>query len=198
MAEVKQSWRTDSVSAIAGHPVRAGCWTILVERPASPSEIAAELGEELGIVSYHVRALRDLGVIELVDTRDRRGSVEHFYRAIERPRIDEAETAQLTVEERNEFARHILQRAFADAAFAAHAGTMCARPDLFLSRTPLSVDEEGWRELSAAYEELLRRTIDAQAASVERMRDSDEQPIPVSAVAWFFGTPKRKQTYPET
>lgn len=52
---------------------------------ASPKEIAGHLGEKLGNVSYHVRILARLGLIELVRETPRRGAVEHHYRAVPRP-----------------------------------------------------------------------------------------------------------------
>jgi predicted transcriptional regulator len=52
---------------------------------ASPKELAGQLGEKLGNVSYHVRILARLGLIELVRETPRRGAVEHHYRATPRP-----------------------------------------------------------------------------------------------------------------
>lgn len=46
----------------------------------SPSELADELHEPLGNVSYHVRFLVEGGVLELAKTEPRRGAVEHYYR----------------------------------------------------------------------------------------------------------------------
>lgn len=46
----------------------------------SPSYIAGEIGEPLGNVSYHVRALLDQGLIVLDRTEPRRGALEHYYR----------------------------------------------------------------------------------------------------------------------
>ena len=45
---------------------------------ALSNELAAEFNEPLGNVSYHVVVLRDLGMIELVDTAARRGAIEHY------------------------------------------------------------------------------------------------------------------------
>lgn len=67
------------------HPVRARVLAILDQREASPKEIADLLGEKLSNVSYHVRVLRDSGLIELVGTSPRRGALEHHYRSISRP-----------------------------------------------------------------------------------------------------------------
>jgi DNA-binding transcriptional ArsR family regulator len=50
-------------------------------REASPSELATLFGNSVGDVSYHVRALVDLGVVKLVRVRQVRGALEHFYTA---------------------------------------------------------------------------------------------------------------------
>lgn len=56
------------------HPVRARILAMLRERQASPNELATWLGAGLGSVSYHVRTLNQLGLIELVDEQRVRGS----------------------------------------------------------------------------------------------------------------------------
>jgi DNA-binding transcriptional ArsR family regulator len=78
------------------HPLRAQALTILNERVASPSEIAETLGAGLEHVGYHLRVLRDLGCIELVDTVRRRGFTEHYYRAVERPYLTDREWKHLS------------------------------------------------------------------------------------------------------
>ncbi len=48
----------------------------------TPVDLQRELDEpKLGNVSYHVRALVNAGLIELVRTEPRRGALAHFYRA---------------------------------------------------------------------------------------------------------------------
>lgn len=68
-----------------GHPLRARILSVLDTGEASPKELATQLGEKLGNVSYHVRILARLGLIELVRETPRRGAVEHHYRAAPRP-----------------------------------------------------------------------------------------------------------------
>ena len=60
--------------------VRAGALELLAEGPKSPKSIADVLGIDLRSVAYHVRVLKKLGCIELVETLPRRGAVEHVYR----------------------------------------------------------------------------------------------------------------------
>lgn len=80
MSQTAESSDPSAVKALA-HPLRVRALAILTEREASPSELAEELNEPLGNVSYHVRLLHDLGLIELVGTTPRRGAIEHHYRA---------------------------------------------------------------------------------------------------------------------
>ena len=65
-----------------GHPTRVRILNVLRDRElASPVELSAELGIPLGTVGYHVRRLEALGFIELARRTQRRGAVEHHYRA---------------------------------------------------------------------------------------------------------------------
>jgi DNA-binding transcriptional ArsR family regulator len=63
-----------------GHPVRLRILLALGNDTLSPSELEERLGVGLGVVAYHVRALREDGLMMLVDTRATRGSLESFYR----------------------------------------------------------------------------------------------------------------------
>lgn len=64
--------------------LRAQALTLISKGIASPKLIAAELDLDLRNVAYHVRVLKRLGCIELVETEKRRGAVEHIYRVTER------------------------------------------------------------------------------------------------------------------
>lgn len=77
----------EAAKAIA-HPLRARILEALGGKLRSPNELAVEFHEPLGNVSYHMVVLRDLGMVELVDTAPRRGALEHFYRARWRVQLD--------------------------------------------------------------------------------------------------------------
>jgi DNA-binding transcriptional ArsR family regulator len=76
------------IAKALAHPLRASILQRLGERVASPHDLALELGAPLGVVSYHVRMLRDYECVELVRTEPRRGALQHFYRAAARPMLD--------------------------------------------------------------------------------------------------------------
>lgn len=63
------------------HPTRVGFAKRAAERQISPKEFADEVGSSASHVSYHARVLQECGLVELVDTAQRRGAIEHFYRA---------------------------------------------------------------------------------------------------------------------
>ena len=64
-------------------PLRANALALIGEGVNSPKLIAAKLDLDLRTVAYHVRVLRNLGCVELVETHPRRGATEHVYRLTE-------------------------------------------------------------------------------------------------------------------
>jgi DNA-binding transcriptional ArsR family regulator len=65
------------------HPLRARALKLFGDAPQSPNQVARQLGVDVSSLAYHVRVLRKLGCIELVETKQRRGALEHFYRAVD-------------------------------------------------------------------------------------------------------------------
>ena len=51
---------------------------IRLQRPASATQLAAELGLPRQRLNYHLRALEDAGLLELVEERQRRGCTERI------------------------------------------------------------------------------------------------------------------------
>ena len=84
--------------------------TRLNEGVASPNEMAKEFEESLPLVSYHVRILRELDCIELVRTTPRRGAIEHHYRALTRPFLDDDDWAQLPPSARKAVSNTVLEQ----------------------------------------------------------------------------------------
>lgn len=72
--------KTDLIAAL-NHRLRREILRILhaAGEPQSPSRIAAQLQEDLSGISYHVKVLVGLNVIELVEKRQVGGTFEHVY-----------------------------------------------------------------------------------------------------------------------
>lgn len=141
---------------VGGHPIRLLCLALLNERTASPAELSRKMGVPVPKLSYHVRVLRDAGAIELVRTEPGPTSVEHFYRACQRAEASDDDFKAMSVEERISFGEVVSQLTFADIVMSMTAGTWGQRHDLHVTRVPLTVDEEGWKELR----DLLAATLD--------------------------------------
>lgn len=180
-----------ALGAAVSHPLRARALTILADRAASSVEIARELRAEISAVSYHVRSLREQGLIEEVGSRPVRGSVETFYRACVRPFISPEEEAVMTLEERTVFANVTFSLFGADTTTALEAGTLVERTDHFATRVPLRVDEKGWSDLHEAYSELFERVYEIQEESTERLgKEPDDAGIPTISFLSFFEMPE--------
>jgi DNA-binding transcriptional ArsR family regulator len=171
--------------------IRLKALVVLVERTASPKQISVELREPLATVSHHVRELLNMGLIELVGEEPRRGAVEHYYRAIIRPIFSSEEWDQLSPSERQQVSMWVLGLSLVDAATSLDEGLFDARTDRHLSRVPLYVDEEGWRELVEIQSKALEASLDVQAASAERAAngESEGEGVHVSASMMCFEMP---------
>jgi DNA-binding transcriptional ArsR family regulator len=171
------------------HPVRARALMILGARIASPKEIAGELGEPIGKVSYHIRELRDAGLIELVGTDNRHGGVQHFYRATRLAIVDRDEMESQPAAERAVSSSVVINLMVADVATAIEGGTLDSRPERVLTRYHALVDQQGWEELSELYTNTMYRSIAIHEESVERLGDSVEEGIPAGMHSLVFEMP---------
>lgn len=171
------------------HPLRARILVVLNERVASPNEMAELLDERLPNVSYHVRALVDLECIELVRTAQRRGAIEHYYRALKRPFFSDRDWKRLPRSARQALADLGLQLIWDDVSQAIEAGTLDARPEMHVSRSPLVLDERGWGEMSDALAALLTEAERITKRSTERLEKSAEGGSPSKLVLMHFETP---------
>jgi DNA-binding transcriptional ArsR family regulator len=153
------------------HPLRMRILTRLNEGVASPNEMAKEFEESLPLVSYHVRILRELDCIELVRTTPRRGAIEHHYRALTRPFLNDDDWAQLPPSARRAVSNTVLSKALSDVRNAVATGSFDERPDRHLSYSAPVLDEQGWAALGERLNELLEWTIEEQAAAAGRIQD---------------------------
>jgi hypothetical protein len=183
----------EAIAKVFSHPVRVKAWDLFHKGARSPNEIARELGEPVGNVAYHVRKLEKFNCIELVETRQVRGATEHFYRAIARAISDADEWESLSPAERRPISRHVVQLIVGDAVTADQAQTFDSRPDRHLSRTPMTLDEQGWKEMAALCEEFMDRAFALQSESTERAAKSGGgEQISVVASLLFHEMPVTK------
>jgi DNA-binding transcriptional ArsR family regulator len=168
------------------HPLRAHVLSILNERVASPNQIAGELEEPLGNVSYHVKTLAEMGCIELVDTRPRRGAIEHFYRAVVRPFFSDKDWKRLPASARQGISDATLQLIWEDTSDALTAGTFDQRSDRHLSRSPLVLDQQGWKDVNQLLLETMDRVVEIEAESAKRLASDGEGGFNTKMVLMHF------------
>jgi hypothetical protein len=178
----KSKAQVESLAAIVSHQLRRRIWYAMTEHPISPRELADELHEPVNDVAYHVRVLRDLGIIELAGTRPVRGATQHFYRAVRRPHLGTEEVEALDPESSTANATNILQLEFADAATSLEAGNLVTRPEHCVFRLGVHLDEEGWQEFHSIIAETVDRLYEAETRCVDRRREKGEDSDPVSVV----------------
>ena len=172
MSSAAPKWAIDDpryVRALA-HPLRIRILAMLEERPASPVQLAPRLGSTLGRVGHHVRVLRDLGLIELVETRRRRGAIEHIYQAAPVPGFSDDAWQQAGAAVRERVVAAVLAQIGDYVSGSAAAGGF-DRADANLSRVPLRLDESGWQELAEAGRRFLAEVDDIQTRAGERGTD---------------------------
>lgn len=178
------------------HPLRAHVLAILNERVASPNQIANELDEPLGNVSYHVKTLAEMGCIELVKTEPRRGAIEHFYRAVVRPFFGEKDWKRLPPSARQGISDATLQLIWEDTSDALDAGTFDGRTDRHLSRNRLVLDQKGWEQVNELLAETMNRIADIEAECAQRRAGNGEGGFSSKIVMMHFessGAPESRK-----
>lgn len=159
---------TQQLAKALAHPLRVRIISSLQRGISSPNQLAQELGEPLGNVSYHVKTLLEYNCVELVKTEPRRGAVEHFYRATERAFFSDSDWDSIPASARKGISGAMLASIGADSTEALTAGTLDARDDSHLSHTSLTVDEKGWKDIAALLDESLKRALEIQKESATR------------------------------
>jgi DNA-binding transcriptional ArsR family regulator len=172
------------VKALA-HPLRIRMLTVLNQRVASPSELAGELEEPIGNVSYHMRTLADLAMVELVRTEPRRGAVEHYYRAIERPHVPSQDWASLPASVRRSIADTTGRQVLDDFTTAARSDGF-ERTGARLSRLEVKLDDKGWEEMGKLLDDVSQRV--AKIAAKVKDRKTADETAPGIAVLMLFET----------
>ncbi|HEU5252968.1 MAG TPA: hypothetical protein VFU16_06560 [Solirubrobacterales bacterium] len=177
------------VAKAFAHPLRVQILIILNEKIASPNMLAQHLDQSLNLVAYHVRVLEKYDCIELVDTKQRRGATEHFYRATRRQFLTDNEWARLPKSLRGGLSGAALKPAFDDVEEALDKQTFDELEDRHLSRTPMVVDKKGWEDAAELLTNTLDRLIEIQGEATSRLADSGEEPMHSRALILHFKSP---------
>jgi DNA-binding transcriptional ArsR family regulator len=149
----------------------------------SVRQLAARLAEPKRKVRYHLDALSELGLVEVLKVEKRRGVIERFYRATVSPLIpeelgDRDQARQIQIQ--------ALKAVLHDASGAIGAKLFGLRPGHAVIRVSAEVDPEGWSELVAIQERALSDVEAAVARSRRRLDASTEPRIAAVAAMLLF------------
>ena len=166
---------TELVRALA-HPLRVDILQVLNERDASPNDLMQMLGRPLGNVAYHTRVLEKCGCVEMVRTEQRRGAVEHYFRAVPRSYIGHQEWRKVPRSVRSEISGASVDSFMTRVIDALQQGTIDDREDTTLNWMSMAVDEAGWVQAAEVLEEAIARLQTVHEQSRKRLASTGEEP----------------------
>lgn len=163
----------DMAKAMA-HPMRVQILAALNKRTLSPSAYSKTYDEKLSTVSYHFRVLQKYGLIEEVETRQVRGSTEHFYRAIKRVLFDGKAWEDLPPSVKKGVSGGILSDFLEAVAIAMLGETFDSSDERMAVWVQRRLDEQGWKEAVEAQRELVHTMEGIYKGSRVRLAEAGE------------------------
>ena len=168
------------------HPTRVDILNILLEGPSSPSRIAKQLDNvSLNLTSHHIKVLRELDCVELQEEVRHGGRTEHIYRISKRPMFTNEEWQEVEPEDGQALTLEILRVVSEELGQALLDGGF-NKSDRHLSRTPLGVDREGWKEVVEILDRALYELFEVGERSSARAERSGEELTKVRVVIMHF------------
>lgn len=181
---------TQQLAKALAHPLRVRILSSLHKGISSPNQLAQELNEPLGNVSYHVKTLLEYDCVELVKTEPRRGAVEHFYRATDRAFLSDSDWAKIPASARKGISGSLIESIGQSTTDALAAGTIEGRSDSHISDSPLTLDEKGWKDLNKVLAEAVKKGAEIQKEASKRLgKNKKTDGIPTRLAIMHFEVP---------
>jgi DNA-binding transcriptional ArsR family regulator len=164
-----QQLQNPSLTRGLAHPLRARMLAVLLEREASPKELAEEFDIPLANVAYHVQVLRKLKLIRLVRKTPRRGAVEHHYKAEQAAHIGDTAWGEMHDAVKQGVVATSLNEIARDVTDAAGSGGF-DQDDSHLSRSRLVLDQQAWEELAGILKSAVERGVELEKEAAKRLK----------------------------
>lgn len=171
-----------------GHPTRAHALMVCTHHPASPKEIAAELGLPINHVYYHMKELVKFECLELVETKKRRAVDEHFYKATVRHYFSPEDWQQVPKHNRRRMRIELMKTVSGEASTAARGETLDTG-DNHMSRVAMQVDKQGWLEIAKRLDETLEDVLEIKSSAAIRLGKSGDGGIETRVNLLHFQIP---------
>lgn len=157
------------LSKALAHEMRVNIMAVASWRKIAPSEYARETGESLGKVSYHFQRLVEYGVIELVDTKQVRGSLKHFYRGTRQAIFGGASWAELPKSVQDGVAGAALQDLMKVAVHSIESGAFSAHDESYLVWEPHTYDDLAFMAAVKILERTRQQLADLEDEALSRL-----------------------------
>jgi DNA-binding Lrp family transcriptional regulator len=178
------------------NPDRMMLSALISEGPISAAELAARTGLSAGKVRRELRHMRAEDLIESVEEKTRRGTVERFYIVSGELVMLEDELAQLSIDQRRRFYAFFLKIALTEAG-----RMMVSKPtpggvernDAPFVRVVMHLDEEGWRELVRIHIDAYEQVIEARNRVADRLNEKRETGFRATSILMFYESEEQTQ-----
>ena len=184
----------DALPYAIKHWIKLQALVILHDGEFTASEIAEMIGEDVKLVSGHIRGLYDSGRIEVADFKMVGNHRMPVYRAIATPYVGGEEYIRMLIEERHDMTGVTLQSFLAEALASYRGGKMDDDEELAMIWDALNLDAQGKEELTARQIAFWEETRDIHARAVNRMAKSGEKGT--TTIAAFLGFKRARQGKP--
>jgi DNA-binding transcriptional ArsR family regulator len=145
-------------------PLRIRLIEAFADQPMTTRQVARLLGEKPTRLYHHVEALEKLGLLKLVETRQNRGTMEHYYQAIAREFTVDAELLNIqnhskeTSQAVEDLLINVLQTSLAELRRSLRAGLLIGsgKKNRWISSSHLNMTSEEAGKLQSQFRELVR------------------------------------------
>lgn len=164
---------------------------LIMEGPASATEIAKKLGRPFHKVNYQLRErLAKLGCAELVEVRPSGGSFARIYRATERHLVTTEEWESLESEVKDHHATRFAEAIVSDLELALTTRTVGQSKDFHLTQARVVVDPQGLEEILEIHEKARQEVLRAGDRAQRRLADRGAEGIDMSSSQAAFVVPR--------
>jgi AcrR family transcriptional regulator len=165
---------------------------LLGRRASTPEEISAELEIEVEEVRRLMGMMLKARIVRSLEGRGESDPIEGRYQILLEDSVivdsrDVSHAADL-----EEFASHVADNLWTEYRRSFEAQILTLRPEAVLVRVPMSVDEQGFREISHLFEKAMYDAIRVVEESRDRLAKTGEEPILATAGLLHFEVPPGK------
>ncbi len=169
------------------HPLRVEILEALGQEEGSPKSLEGILGEKVYKISYHAKVLYKCGCVELTRTEQKRGAVEHFYRALPESYIGHQLWRNVPRALKGSVIVVSLKN-FVDKLFAALKAGVADQDGTSLSAMTLSLDATGRAEAEEVTQGTLTKLKEVDRRSRERAAKTGSALTPFMGAVAFFAS----------